>query len=155
MLNTKLIPRTWPTFFDDLSRVFRQDDVQRYAMVRISGPDLLGSRDVAPWLEFEQIAYDPEARTLRLSLNGFDHQVDDPGAIWAAVEADGNVERLVAIGRDGSRDYIEFSKYHRASHDGDSGRSRLESVSRPRGTAHDMGGGARKVSDPAGRRLAG
>ncbi|HET6569715.1 MAG TPA: DUF5335 family protein [Rhodothermales bacterium] len=126
MLNTKLIPHTWQSFFDDLTEVYRRDPIRRYVLLRVSSPGLMGSRDVAPWLPFEQISYDPETGTLRVGLEGFEYHIDGPVTIWAAVEADGNVERLVAIGRDGTRDYIEFSEY-RIPDDGSSGRSRLES----------------------------
>jgi hypothetical protein len=111
MLNRKLRPDAWQVFFDDLSKEFQQDRVQRYVLLRVTAPELVGSRDVAPWLEFEQISYDPATRIMHVLLDGFNHRIEDPVTIWTAVKADGNVERLVVIRRDGCKDYIEFSKY--------------------------------------------
>ncbi len=111
MLNRRFHPHEWQQFFHELTEELSQDSTQRYVMIRVSAPELTSTRDVAAWLEFEQISYDPETNTLQVLLDGFDHIIEDPDMIWAAIKAKGSVERVIVIRRDGSRDYIEFSKY--------------------------------------------
>lgn len=131
MLNRKLHPDEWQDFFDNLTEEFQQDRNQRHVKIRVFTPEWAGARDLASWLEFEQLSYDPATYTLHVLLDGFDYQIDEPNIIWAAVKADGSVERLTVIRRDGSKDYIEFSTYrhphYSATHGprtGDHGRSR-------------------------------
>ncbi|HLT47264.1 MAG TPA: DUF5335 family protein [Rubricoccaceae bacterium] len=101
------LPRAaWNDYFDAFSK--KKDDTGRvdYAEIRVFSPED-GAQPETRWLPLLGLTYDPKDDLLDVAVEGLDHLVGHPEAIYVD-EAHGRLDRFEVVRRDGTREVIEI-----------------------------------------------
>jgi hypothetical protein len=101
------LPRPeWAPYFDGFSRAKQQTGRVDYAEVRVFSPEI-GAQPETRWLPLLGLTYDPKDDLLEVLVEGLDHLIAHPTAIYVD-EAGGRLERMEVVRRDGTREVVEI-----------------------------------------------
>jgi len=102
MATVELSRQQWKDYFDKVSCGL----AGQRAQVEIASRQL-GSQLAADWLPLFGISYDPDSDVLEVLMDGLDHRITHPRAVYVAHEG-GGLDSMQVIGPDRSQQIVRF-----------------------------------------------
>lgn len=108
--NSYAIPRErWSSYFDTFAKRFLRDEVPEVATIHVAD-GARGRQRAVSGVRVLGITYDRRDHVLDVALEGLDHLVLRPVAIWAREAEDGFIDELTVLREDGLRETIALQR---------------------------------------------
>lgn len=99
----------WTAHFDAFSKRLMREDVPEIATVTVRGGPVREGRAVQG-ARLLGVTYDRNDNILDVALEGVDHLVWKPIAIWTRETDDGFIDQITVLREDGSREVVTFER---------------------------------------------